>query len=214
MTARRRVTICDYGAGNLHSLQKALATAEIDVRIDADPLHAIDPTTSDALVLPGVGAFSQAAEKLAPAREAIRTAAAEGFPVLGICLGMQLFVDTSEEGKGEGLGLLQGTVRRLRAARVPQIGWNDIEHEQSEHSSITLPPLAVAYYANSYVCELHDSHQVSAWSVYDGDRFPAAVVAGPRDNVVGVQFHPEKSSANGVGFLRELMTRLLAAAPR
>ena len=96
-----RITILDYGAGNLHSLAKALAAPGMTVRIEDDPAHALD---GDALVLPGVGAFQAAAARLAPARAAVRAAGCAGLPTLGICLGMQLLLDASEEGPGEGLG--------------------------------------------------------------------------------------------------------------
>ena len=111
-----RVTVFDYGAGNLHSLVKALATPGTDVCVEPDPVRTVD---TDVLVLPGVGAFAPAAERLAPGREAAREAVARGLPCLGICLGMQLLFDGSEEGPGLGLGLIPGRVTRLRARRVP-----------------------------------------------------------------------------------------------
>src|SRR4051812_25396511 len=119
-----RVTIFDYGAGNLHSLAKALEQADVDVTIETDPARAID---GDALVLPGVGAFGAAAARLAPGRAAMRHAITDGLPTIGICLGMQLLFYSSDEGDGAGLGLIPGRVSRLAAERVPQIGWNDIE---------------------------------------------------------------------------------------
>ena len=190
-----RVTLFDYGAGNLHSLAKALEHAGAAVRIEADAAAAVRDT--DALVLPGVGAFASAAERLAPGREAMRDAIAAGLPTLGICLGMQLMFDASDEGPGEGLGLIPGRVTRLHARRVPQIGWNALE--DARDPLFARAPLDVAYYANSFVCRPADATAVIAWSTHEGDRFAAAVRAG---NTVGVQFHPEKSSAAGVAFLR------------
>jgi len=127
---------------------------------------------------------------------------------------MQLLFDTSEEGPGDGLGILPGRVRRLRAARVPQIGWNTVERTGDETLLIdTLLP-RVAYYANSFVCEPDDENTVLASSTYESDRFAAVVRGGPAGNVVGVQFHPEKSSASGVSFLQSVVVLSVAQAAR
>jgi imidazole glycerol-phosphate synthase subunit HisH len=192
-----RVTVFDYGAGNLHSLAKALETSGAAVVVEADPLRALD---TDALVLPGVGAFGAAAERLAPGRTAMRDALERGLPCLGICLGMQLLFEESEEGEGKGLGMIPGAVRRLRARRVPQIGWNAVELDRPAADPLfTRAPLATAYYANGYVCRPDGEESVIAWSTHENDRFAAAVRRG---NTVGVQFHPEKSSQPGVEFVR------------
>ncbi|WP_425607479.1 imidazole glycerol phosphate synthase subunit HisH [Roseisolibacter agri] len=202
-----RVTLFDYGAGNLHSLAKALEHAGAAVRIEADAAAAVRDT--DALVLPGVGAFAAAAERLAPGREAMRDAIAAGLPTLGICLGMQLMFDGSDEGPGEGLGLIPGRVTRIQAQRVPQIGWNTVEPTGGAPDPLlAVSGLTIAYYANSFVCRPEDADaSVVAWSEHEGDRFPAAVRAA---RAVGVQFHPEKSSAPGVAmidaFVRSLNT--------
>lgn len=193
------VTLFDYGAGNLHSLAKAVERAGARVRITTDPAAAVEDT--DALVLPGVGAFAAAAERLAPGRIAMRDALATGLPALGICLGMQLFFDASDEGPGAGLGLLAGRVTRIAARRVPQIGWNTIEpfDAATPDPLLTASGLRTAYYANSFVCRPTDPAAcVTAWSEHEGDRFPAAVRTG---HTVGVQFHPEKSSAPGVAYV-------------
>jgi glutamine amidotransferase len=192
-----RVTIFDYGAGNLHSLAKALESREVSVTVETDPVRAV---RTDALVLPGVGAFGAAAERLAPGREAMRDAVAGGLPMIGICLGMQLLFDASDEGGGAGLGLLAGQVSRLAAERVPQIGWNAVE--EADDRLFAAAPLPIAYYANSFVCRAADERAVIAWSRHEGDRFPAAVRAG---SAVGVQFHPEKSSSAGVRFLHAFL---------
>jgi glutamine amidotransferase len=192
-----RVTIFDYGAGNLHSLAKAVESAGVEVRIETDPVRAVE---TDALVLPGVGAFGAAAERLAPGREAMSEAVAGGLPAIGICLGMQLLFDGSDEGEGVGLGLIPGRVSRLRAERVPQIGWNTLD--DARDPLFDAAPLPIAYYANSFVCRPEDSARVIAWSEHEGDRFPAAVRAG---TAVGVQFHPEKSSSGGVRLLHAFL---------
>ena len=192
-----RVTIFDYGAGNLHSLAKAIEGGGVEVRIEEDPTLAID---TDALVLTGVGAFGAAAGRLAPGRTAMREAIARGLPTLGICLGMQLLFEESDEGAGAGLGVIAGRVSRLEAQRVPQIGWNALE---SPHDPLfDVAPLSIAYYANSFVCRPTDVSGVIAWSEHEGDRYPAAVRAG---TAVGVQFHPEKSSTAGVRWLHAFL---------
>ena len=188
-----RIAILDYGAGNLHSLSKALTPLASDTRCEADPLRCLD---ADLLVLPGVGSFTQAASHLAPAREAVRAAIDGGLPVIGVCLGMQLLFDASDEGPGAGLGAIPGRVTRLRAERVPQIGWNAIE--DSTDPALAAARLWIAYYANSFACRPVDASVVGAWSTHGEDRFPAMVRAG---RAVGVQFHPEKSSGPGLRFL-------------
>jgi imidazole glycerol-phosphate synthase subunit HisH len=193
-----RVTIFDYGAGNLHSLAKAIERGGVDVQVETDPVRAVVET--DALVLPGVGAFGAAAERLAPGRVAMRDAVARGLPAIGICLGMQLLFDASDEGDGAGLGLIPGRVTRLRAERVPQIGWNTVE--DSHDPLFDAAPLPIAYYANSFVCRPEDPSTVIAWSEHEEDRFPAAVRAG---TAVGVQFHPEKSSSGGVRLMHAFL---------
>lgn len=198
------ITVFDYGAGNLHSLVKSLEAADATVRVEQDAAAAVRDT--DALVLPGVGAFASACEALARVpggREAMRDAIRGGLPTLGICLGMQLMLDASDEGPGEGLGVVPGRVRRLESRRVPQIGWNALEDVRASDPLWRAAPIETAYYANSYVCAPDTGAEVvTAWSTHDGDRFPAALRAGDAARCVGVQFHPEKSSRAGVAFVR------------
>lgn len=199
-----RVSLCDYGTGNLHSLRKALQAHGATVRIDGDPARLLE---ADAMVLPGVGAFGAAAARLLPGRAAIVSALEAGFPCLGICLGMQLLFEGSEESPGEGLGFIPGRVRRLRAERVPQMGWNTVEVAATGAPSNEPPapdPIFAAsaapmvYYANTYVADPDDNREVIAWTTYDRDRFAAAV---RRRRTWGVQFHPEKSSTGGLRIL-------------
>ncbi len=196
------VTVFDYGAGNLHSLVKALELGGAHVHVEADPAQAVRDT--DALVLPGVGAFTPAARRLTPGREAMREALLGGLPCLGICLGMQLLFDHSDEGPGQGLGVLTGRVTRLAAERVPQIGWNTLEPTVPLDPLLASSGLDTVYFANSFVCrpEGESGRHVIAYTTHEGDRFPAAVRVG---NVVGAQFHPEKSSAAGVRFIRAFL---------
>jgi glutamine amidotransferase len=199
-----RATILDYGAGNLHSLSKALAMPGVRVRIVVDPSSAID---TDVLILPGVGAFTGAADRLAPGRAAMRRALDNGLPCLGICLGMQLLFDGSDEGPGTGLGLIAGRVERLRAPLVPHMGWNTLH--DTRDPLLSGAALETAYYAHSFVCRPVDADATTtAWTTAGADRFPAIVRRG---NTVGVQFHPEKSSAPGVRFIHSFLTSLTEA---
>jgi imidazole glycerol-phosphate synthase subunit HisH len=191
-----KLCIFDYGAGNLHSLIKTLERPGVVVEVETDPLRAI---TADALVLPGVGAFPAATAALGDAgRTAMQSAIREGLPTLGICLGMQVLFDGSDEGGGPGLGVIAGAVTRLEATRVPQIGWNQLELGARRDALLDASELRTAYFANSFVCRPTDPAVVVAWSTHEQDRFPAMVRVG---RCTGVQFHPEKSSASGVSFV-------------
>ena len=217
-----RVTLFDDGAGNLHSLAKALSEAADEVRVEPDPIRSLE---TDVLVLPGVGAFASAVERLEPGRAAMRAAIEDGLPCLGICLGAQLLFETSEEGPGQGLGIFAGGVTRLRAERVPQIGWNTLEPVRGRGAARALAqagwasrpealleraPLDFVYYAHSFACRPADEGVVIAWSTHESDRFAAAI---RRRNVLGLQFHPEKSSRAGVRLLGAFLDQV-RPAPR
>lgn len=194
------VALIDYGAGNLHSLSKALESGGARVSLEADPNRA---PRADAIVLPGVGAFGAAAARLTGGSAALQAALREGKPCLGICLGMQLLFESSEEGLGTGLGVIGGHVRRLRARRLPHMGWNEV--------ACTDDPLfdgiggLVAYYANTFACEPADQAEVIAWTQYGAERFPAAVRHG---RIWGVQFHPEKSGPLGLQLIRNFLAQI------
>jgi len=196
-----RIALFDYGAGNLHSLGKALAETGHAISVETDAHRAI---AADLFVLPGVGAFQPAAERLAPALAATRAAVAGGLPTIGICLGMQLLFDDSDEGPGRGLGVIPGHVERIRSPRIPHIGWNSVA--AVEGTALAANALDVAYFAHSYVCRPRDERVVTAWTTEGDDRFPAAVRAG---SATGVQFHPEKSSREGVALLAALVAEAL-----
>ncbi|MBK7865476.1 MAG: imidazole glycerol phosphate synthase subunit HisH [Archangiaceae bacterium] len=183
-----KAALFDFGAGNLHSLVRGLAQLGVDARIETDAKNCIG---ADLLVLPGVGAFGHAAQRLAPAREAVKQALVNDQPALGICLGMQLFFDSSEEGAGQGVGFIEGQVTRLTGKHVPHIGWTPVEGVPTE-----------MYYAHSYACRPKDPAVVKAWSLHDGERIAAIVRKG---RTVGVQFHPEKSSRAGLQLLGTLI---------
>lgn len=203
-----RVALFDYGVGNLHSLGKALEGAGAQVTVTRDWAMALD---LDGLVLPGVGAFSAAVQALPPDRSGLREALEAGLPCLGICLGMQLLFQESEEGPGEGIGIIPGRVRRLTARVVPQMGWNRVE-SASDVLFQGLPgpnePELVAYFANSYVCEPRDPAHVIGWTTHDGDRFASAVRRG---TTWGTQFHPEKSSHQGRRIIQNFVSQVAAS---
>ncbi|MDP2270100.1 MAG: imidazole glycerol phosphate synthase subunit HisH [Archangium sp.] len=185
-----RATLFDTGAGNLHSLRRALAVSGIDSVVEAD---ARKLPGSSLVVLPGVGAFGAAATRLAPGREALKSALLDGQPCLGICLGMQLLFERSEEGEGEGLGLIEGDVTRLVARRVPHMGWTKVDG------------VGDMYFAHSFACRPRDPGVVQAWARHEGAEVAAIVT---RARTIGVQFHPEKSSAGGLRLLRQLIDRV------
>jgi glutamine amidotransferase len=196
-----RLAIFDYGAGNLHSLSKAIASDRTKVTIEADLRAAMN---ADLLVLPGVGAFGAAADAMAGAQADLASALADGLPCIGICLGMQLLFDASEESPGEGIGLISGSVRRLRTSRVPHMGWNEIEWRDSANGTGT--ELETAYFANAYICEPEDESLIAAWSTHQDTRFASVVRTA---NTIGVQFHPEKSSSAGRAFVNALIEDLV-----
>ncbi len=189
------VILFDYGVGNLHSLEKALVRFGADVDVTASWAEAV---TGDALVLPGVGAFQEASQSLPDDTAPLRAALADGLPCLGICLGMQLLFEGSEEGAGRGIGWLSGRVRRLDARIVPQMGWNTVDGSDDP----VVGPGLVAYYANSFVCAPTDPSVEVGWTTYEADRFPAAVRKG---RTWGVQFHPEKSSQAGLALIERFV---------
>jgi glutamine amidotransferase len=192
------VALFDYGVGNLHSLKKALEVGGASVTVTPSWTDAL---SRDALVLPGVGSFSAAVTSLHGERERVREALEKGLPTLGICLGMQLLFQASEEGEGEGIGLIPGLVRALESRIVPQMGWNEVS--ASDDPLFAGVRNLLAYYANSYVCGPRDPQVVIAVTEYEGDSFPSAVRRG---QTWGVQFHPEKSSSPGLRLIKNFLT--------
>jgi glutamine amidotransferase len=199
-----RIGVIDYGMGNRRSVEKALAHvgASVSLTHDHEELHACD-----GLVLPGVGAFPRAMRNLRELGlvELIHERVGQGTPLLGICLGMQLLFDRSDELEATpGLGLIGGEVTRLDAGglRVPHIGWNEVRFERSSPLTADLPPRGCAFYhVHSYVARPTDHDTVVGTCEY-GERFVTLVSRG---SVFGVQFHPEKSSLNGLRMLDDFV---------
>ena len=193
MTAR--IAICDYGVGNLRSVERAIHAAGGIAIISDDPGVVTD---ADAIVLPGVGAFGAAAEALAARgmHGAVLEVAESGRPVLGVCLGFQLLFDWSEESGGRpGLGLIPGSVLRIAADRgkVPHMGWNNV-HVEREHPLFDgIADGSAMYFVHSFAANT-EPYNVIGTADYGG----AVTAACARDNVVGTQFHPEKSGVDGL----------------
>ena len=197
------IAIVDYGVGNLFSLKSSLAAigAEAVVTGDAAVLHA-----ADRIILPGVGAFGDAADKLAATgmRDAVLTEAKSGQPLLGICLGMQLLFEKGMEyGEHAGLGLIPGTVVDLKpvlpaSLKVPHIGWNALRLSQPDH------PLMKNTRDGDCVYFVHSFYATGCadWTLATAEYGVDVTAAVARDNVMGCQFHPEKSGAVGLNILR------------
>jgi len=192
-----RISIFDDGAGNLHSLAKALSgRGEVTLEGDVEALCA-----ADVVVLPGVGAFDPAMTRLGGATRTLAAALDGGKPCLAICLGAQLLFDASEEGERDGLGVVPGTVRRLQARRLPHIGWEVVTPTTGE-PALEASGLVWGYYAHSFACPKDGLHRVTATSRVEHQPFPAVL---RHANVLGVQFHPEKSSARGVAMIHAFL---------
>ena len=203
------MVIVDYGIGNVRNVERALQLAGAEPELSADPAAIV---TAGAVVLPGVGAFASAAERLRTARlsDAVREAAARGVPLLGVCLGMQLLFEESEESPGiAGLGLLPGSVVRMHPSpgKVPHMGWNTLRHDRESSLLQRVPDGSYAYFVHSYIAETEAELVVS--SSDHGGRFAAAVQRG---NVCGTQFHPEKSGALAAVIYRGLLAMAGARA--
>ena len=193
-----KVAIIDYGVGNLRSVEKAFAANGCDAVVTADKERL---RGAERLVLPGVGAFAACMQALGERGfdVLVQERAKAGTPVLGVCVGMQMLFEESEEfGKTMGLGLLPGRVRRFSADLVvPQVGWNQISQRAAHPLFAGIADQSFFYFVHSYYCEADDREVVVGETEYGG-RY-ASVVA--QANVCGVQFHPEKSQAAGLRLL-------------
>ena len=194
------ISIIDYGAGNLQSVEKALRHIGCDCQVTADPGALL---ASQAAVLPGVGSFGDAMEQLRARglEQPIHAFVDSGRPFLGICLGLQILFEESEESPGvPGLGLLQGKILRLpgdRGLKIPHIGWNSLSLKEGEPLFSGLPEEPFVYFVHSYY--LRAQEDVVAATAEYGTLIHAAVRKG---NLMACQFHPEKSGAVGLRILQ------------
>lgn len=190
-----KTLLIDYGSGNLHSAAKALQAMGFDLTLSADPAQA---AKHDLLVLPGQGHFGQVMRSFLDSgfERGVRAHIAAGKPFLGICVGMQILFDASEEAPGmAGLGIVPGVVRKFKAHRVPQMGWNTV------HFSEPFAPLSERYFyfVHSYYAPLVEGSV--GLTDYDGTTFTAVYA---KDNIVAPQFHPEKSGDAGLALLQTI----------
>ena len=191
------IAIADYGMGNRRSVEKALEHVGARTQITRDPELL---RSADGVILPGVGAFPEAMRHVTrlgldgPLAERAR----DGAPLLGLCLGMQLLFERSSEHEGaEGLGLLPGEVTRLQAPKLPHIGWNLVAFERDCVLTAGLGDAAAFYHVHSFACRPSEPGDVVGRGEY-GERFVSVVERG---GVYGAQFHPEKSSRDGLALL-------------
>lgn len=188
------IAIVDLGIGNLANVRKALGGV-----ITSDPYEI---ERADKIVLPGVGNFGAVMKRLEPLKGTILDAINEGKPFLGICLGMQLLFEWSEESEGKGLEVFKGNVVKFRGVRVPHIGWNQVFPAKECPLFEGIKNGSYFYFVHSYYVNPQDKEVIAAITDYEskGNKvvFPSAVC---KDNVFGVQFHPEKSSKNGLRLL-------------
>ncbi len=201
------VTILDYGMGNLHSVLRKFKGIGAEPIVSSSPA---DVAAAAKLVLPGVGHFGEAMRRLeesglrASLEEAVMV---RRVPIFGICLGMQLFATQSEEGDSKGLGWMDAVVVRLRVSdtvrfKVPHMGWNTMNVKKTSELTRGLPREPEFYFAHAYHLHCRDSSDVLGETTYDSV-FPSAV---QRNNIYGVQFHPEKSHDTGESMLRNFLT--------
>lgn len=198
-----RMALIDHGVGNLRSVQKALNTVGADVVLTDDPDHI---QKAEKLVLPGVGAFADAMHGLEARnlKDPLLEAVQNKVPVLGICVGMQMLFEVSEEhGEHPGLGLLPGRVVRFpeRGLTVPHTGWNQIQPTRENDLLANIPPESYAYFNHTYYCAADKEEDVLATTTY-GEPYASIVQRG---QIYGVQFHPEKSQHIGLQLLRNFV---------
>ena len=196
------VAVLDFGMGNLRSVAKALEKVGAEVSVTPEV-----PGDADALVVPGQGAFGSCLVNLGPQKDAVARWIAAGKPFLGICLGLQILFESSQEGGGPGLGVFPGKVVRFPdGVKIPHIGWNEVRPARQVRLFDDVEPGARFYFCHSYYPDAKGP-DVAATSDYGVD-FACAV---SRDNVHAVQFHPEKSGEHGLTLLGNFVREVRAA---
>jgi glutamine amidotransferase len=197
------IAVINYGLGNLHSVQKAIAYAGGQAEVTDDPETILQ---AEKVVLPGVGAFADGMSGLVSRGlvSPLKEAALAGKPFLGICLGMQLFFEESEEkGRHQGLGLLKGKVKVFDqpGIKIPQIGWNQLKIEKDSWLMENIQQGSYVYFNHGYYCQPENRSDILTTTMY-GIQFASSV---QRENVLGVQFHPEKSQKIGLKIIQNFV---------
>jgi len=208
------VVVVDYGMGNIKSVQRGLEKVGAQVEVTADPARI---AAAERVVLPGVGAFEDGMKGLGDAGliPAIKEFVQTGRPLLGICLGMQMLLDKSEEhGLHQGLGFIPGVVKEIprqdgesKVRKIPHIGWSALRYQEQQKlgkASIlsSTKEGEYFYFVHSYMSVPDEASNVLAQCEYEGLRITAAI---QRDNITGLQFHPEKSCESGLGILKQFV---------
>jgi len=194
------VAVVNYGVGNLRSIRKGLEKAGANVEITHSPK---DLRSSDAIVLPGVGAFAPAVKNMAPIADVVAEAMKNGKPIFGVCLGLQLlFTRSSEGGLIRGLDFISGDIVKLpENVKIPQMGWNTIDFAKSHPLLEGVKDHSYVYFVHSYYPQPSDPEVIVATTEY-GVRFPSMVA---KKNLFATQFHPEKSSKTGLNILKNFV---------
>jgi imidazole glycerol-phosphate synthase subunit HisH len=211
----KKIVIIDYSLGNLFSVQQALTYCGADTIISHSPN---DVKTADAIVLPGVGAFAEAMKYLRENKldQAIIDTVDGGKPFLGVCLGMQLLFESSEEFTNSyGLGLISGSIKRfvkpaeMEKLHVPQVGWNTIERNHTFNWNNTVlagvPESSYMYFVHSFYAMPTNPSDVLSVSEYGGTRYCSSVM---KNNIVATQFHPEKSGEEGIKIYKNWLSKI------
>jgi imidazole glycerol-phosphate synthase subunit HisH len=198
-----KAVIFDYGVGNLLSLKTALEKTGLEAVIGN---CAKDLAEADAIALPGVGAFTTAASKLNEVRENLTAKIKKGTPLLGICLGLQLFFETSEEGPGRGLGLFKGKVLGLpKTVKVPHMGWNTLDIVKTNELFTGIAEGSYVYFVHSLYPKPEDKSIICTQTDY-GTTFTSSIA---NKNIYGTQFHPEKSGEVGLAILKNFAKEVI-----
>lgn len=202
------IAIIDYGMGNLKSVYNALIKIECKCKITSDK---DEIRNADKLILPGVGAFKDCMDNLRKENlvDIIREEAYKGKPLLGICLGMQVLFEKGYEGEEtEGLGLLKGDIKKMvdPNVKIPHIGWNNLEKAREDEMLKGIEKNTFVYYVHSYRASGYNEEDLVGYSCYGNLKIPGIV---RKNNVIGAQFHPEKSGEDGLKMLRNFKELVL-----
>ena len=199
-----QVSVVNYGAGHLRSVKKGLEKLGVKVLITDNSKKISE---SDAIVLPGVGAFAPAIKNLAPLSDALKESVKDGRPLFGICLGLQLLFTTSSEGGSltKGLDFISGdTIKLPESVKTPQMGWNTIDIVKSHPMLEDVPNRSYVYFVHTYVSKPSEPDVILATTEY-GVKFPSIIA---KENLFATQFHPEKSSKTGLTILENFVKTL------